>query len=300
MARACAVPTTGIGGWGLCIRIGAQFQANRLVLVQTAVDNKPNASTAIPELLRMLCLKGCIVTLDAMGCQKAIARPIRQQGTDYVLRIRDNHKGLHARLEDTFALERAGHFASYAHDYAAPVGKDHGCIAIRRCWTTGDPALLAHADPDHQWCDLASLVWVECERRIGNRVTTDVRIFMFSLPPKARLQLQAVLRRWRVPSGCENAHYRVLDVAFGEDDSRIRTGYAAHNIDHPQAHRPQPPAAGPHPEGGHRQQAAGGGLGQELPVPTDRPRTQTNLDAIALAGRLERQLPGSRSCQIGM
>ena len=175
-ARACAVPTTGIGGWGLCIRIGAQFQANRLVLVQTAVDNKPNASTAIPELLRMLCLKGCIVTLDAMGCQKAIARPIRQQGADYVLRIRDNHKGLHARLEDTFALERAGHFASYAHDYADPVGKDHGRIAIRRCWTTGDP--------DHEWGDLASLVWVECELRIGNRVTTDVRIFMSSLPPQ--------------------------------------------------------------------------------------------------------------------
>ena len=213
-------------GLGPLHLVSAWAQANRLVLAQTAVDDKSNEITAIPELLRMLCLKGCIVTLDAMGCQKAIARQIRQQGADYVLRVRDNHKGLHARLEDTFALERAGHFAGYAHDYADTVGKDHGRIEIRRCWTTGDPALLAHADPDREWCDLASLVWVECERRIGDRVTTDVRCFISSLPPKARLQLQAVRRHWSI----ENAHHWVLDVAFGEDNSRIRTGYAAHNM----------------------------------------------------------------------
>ncbi len=139
-----------------------------------------------------------------------------------MLCVRDHHKGLHARLEDTFArtLRRL-------HDYADTVGKDHGCIEIRRCWTTGDPALLAHADPDRAWCDLASLVWVECERRIGDRVTTDIRCFISSLPPKARLPLQAVLRgHWAI----ENAHHWVLDVAFGEDDSRIRTGYAAHNM----------------------------------------------------------------------
>ena len=86
------------------------------MLAQTAVDDKSNEITALPELLRLLCRKGCIVTLDARGCQKAIARQIRQQGADYVLRVRDNHKGLHARLEDTFALERAQDFAGYAHD----------------------------------------------------------------------------------------------------------------------------------------------------------------------------------------
>ncbi len=122
-----------------------------------------------------------------MGCRKAIAHPIRQQGADYVLRVRDNHKGPHARLEDTFALERAQDFAGYAHEYADTVGKDHGRIAIRRCWMTGDPALLAHADPDREWCDLASLVWVESERRCGDRVTTAVRIF----PQAHRPQLAA-------------------------------------------------------------------------------------------------------------
>lgn len=213
-------------GLGPLHLVSAWAQANRLVLAQTAVDDKSNEITAIPELLRMLCLKGCIVTLDAMGCQKAIARQIRQQGADYVLRVRDNHKGFHTRLKDTFALERAGHFADYAHDYADTVGKDHGRIETRRCWTTGDPALLAHADPDREWCDLASLVWVESERRCGDKVSTEVRIFISSLPPQARLQLQAVRGHWAI----ENAHHWVLDVAFGEDGSRIRTGYAAHNM----------------------------------------------------------------------
>ena len=169
---------------------------------------------------------GCIVTLDAMGCQKAIARQIREQGADYLLRVRANHKGLHARLQDTWNLERAGHFAGYAHDYADTVGKGHGRIEIRRCWTTGDPDLLAHADPDREWRDLTSLVWVESERRCGDRVSTEVRCFISSLPPRAKPQLEAVRKHWTI----ENAHHWVLDVAFGEDASRIRTGHAAHNM----------------------------------------------------------------------
>ena len=118
---------------------------------------------------------GCIVTLDAMGCPKAIARQIREQGADHVLRGRANHKGLHSRLQDTWDLERAGGFAGYAHDYADTVGKGHGRIEPRRCWTMGDP--------DREWCDLASLVWVESERRGGDRVSTEVRGFISSLPP---------------------------------------------------------------------------------------------------------------------
>ena len=160
--------------------VSAWAEANRLVLAQTAVDDKSNEITAIPKLLRMLCLEGCIVTLDAMGCQKKIARQIREQGADYVLRVRANHKGLHARLQDTWDLERAEGFAGYAHDYADTVGKGHGRIEIRRCWTTGDP--------DREWRDLASLVWVECERRCGDRVSTEVRGFLSSLPPKAKSQ----------------------------------------------------------------------------------------------------------------
>ena len=267
-------------GLGPLHLVSAWAQANRLVLAQTAVDDKSNEITAIPELLRMLVLKGCIVTLDAMGCQKAIARPIRKQGADYVLRLRDNHPGIHARLRDIFALERAGNFAGYAHDYADTVGKDHGRIETRRCWTTGDPALLAHADPDRAWCDLASLVWVESERRCGDRVTTGVRIFI----PACRPRPGSNCRR------CAGTGHRERPpLGHGY---RLRRGRQPHSHGpcrpqhgHPETHRSQPPAAGPIAQGGHRQQAPGGGLGQELSVPIDGPRTQpqaqTNLDAIA-------------------
>ena len=170
-------------GLGPLHLVSAWAQANRLVLAQTAVEDDSNEITAIPALLRMLCLEGCIVTLDAMGCQKKIARQIRAQDADYLLRVRANHQGLHDRMEDTFTLERAEDFADCPHDYADTVGKDHGRIETRRCWTTGDPAYLAHVDPDREWCDPASLVWVECERRCGDRVATDTRCFISSLPP---------------------------------------------------------------------------------------------------------------------
>ena len=82
-------------------------------------------------------------------------------------------------------------------------------------------------DPNRKWCDLASLVRVECERRCGARVTTDTRCFMASLLPRAKPLLQTVRRHWQKPSGCGNAHHWAMDTAFGKDESRIRTGYAA-------------------------------------------------------------------------
>lgn len=205
--------------------VSAWAQAHRLVLAQTAVDDHSNASTAIPERLRRLCLEGCIVTLEAMGCQKKIARPIRGQEADYVLRVRAHHQGLHDRMQDPFHRERAADFADGPHDDADTVGKDPGRIETRRCGTTGDPAYLAPVDPDRDGCDRASRVWVECERRCGDRVATDTRCFISSLPPRAQPLLQAVRQHWSL----ENAHHWVLDVALGEDDSRIRTGHAAHN-----------------------------------------------------------------------
>ena len=129
------------------------------------MEDRSNEVTAIPELLHMLCLTGCIVTLDAMGCQKAIARQIRKQGADYVLRVRGNHKGFHDRMEDTSALERARHFAGYAHDYADTVGKDHGRIESRRCWTT---AASAWAMPPTTWLSSGASPTI-CWRRPGTR-----------------------------------------------------------------------------------------------------------------------------------
>ena len=87
-------------------------------------------------------------------------------------------------MKDTFHLERAADFADCPHDYADTVGKDHGRIETRRCGTTGDPAYLAHVDPDREWCDLVILVWVECEHRCGDRVATDVRCFIPACLPR--------------------------------------------------------------------------------------------------------------------
>ncbi len=213
-------------GWGPLHRVSAWAQANRLVLAQTAVADRSNEITAIPPLLRMLCLPGCIVTLDARGCQKSIAQRIRAQEADYVLRVKQNHPGLHDRLEDTFAQESAEDFADCPHDFAETIEKNHGRVESRRCWTIGDPAYLAYVDPGQDWCDLTSLVWVEAERRCGDRVTTDRRCYISSLPPKARPLLHAVRQHWSI----ENAHHWIMDVAFHEDDSRIRTGQAAHNM----------------------------------------------------------------------
>ena len=180
-------------------------------------------------------------------------------------------------MEDTFTLERAKDFADCPHDDADTVEKGYGRIEIRRCWAVGDPAYLAHVDPDRAGCDLASLIRVESERRGDDRIETNTRGFISSLLLKAKPLLQAIRRHGNI----ENALHWVLDVAFGEDDSRIRTGHAAHNRAIPGA-SPTTCSDKINPQGGNRQQAAGGGLEQGLPVPSDWPRTQTRLDAIAL------------------
>ena len=125
-------------------------------------------------------LAGWVVTLDAMGCRKTIARRTREQPSDPVLRVRENRKGLLVRTEDTFALERAGCF----HDHAETVGTDHGRIRARYRRAMGDPDHLAHVFPNRAGCALASPVRVGCERRGGNRVATVPRFFMSSLPPR--------------------------------------------------------------------------------------------------------------------
>ena len=115
-----------------------------------------------------------------------------------------------------------GTLPGYPHDYADTIGKGHRRIASRGGETTSNPVPVA---TDREGRDLASLVWVESEHRGSDRVMTDIRCFISSLPPKARPVLRAVRQYWSI----ENAHHWVMDVALGEDDSRIRTGYAAHN-----------------------------------------------------------------------
>lgn len=200
-----------------------------LVLGQLAVDGKSNEITAIPALLRLLDLVGCTVTIDAMGCQAAIAAQVVAQGGDYVLALKDNHPTLHEDVRQVFAEARADGFAVFApgeYDHARTVDKGHGRLEIRRHWTLYDRELLAYLDPAGAWAGLAGVGLVEAERRVGEAVGVEARHYLLG----ARLSAAAFARAVRAHWGIENRVHWVLDVTFGEDACRVRTGHGAQNF----------------------------------------------------------------------
>jgi predicted transposase YbfD/YdcC len=199
------------------------------VLGPVAVDDKSNEITAIPVLLRLLDLAGCTVTIDAMGCQTAIAAQIVEQGGDYVLALKDNQPTLHEEVRHTFAQARADGFAVYApadYDHARTVDSDHGRVEIRRHWTLHDPELLAHLDPEGRWAQLRGIGLVEAERQVGETVTVEQRHYLLSAPLSAAALGRAVRGHW----GIENRVHWVLDVSFGEDACRVRTDHGPQNL----------------------------------------------------------------------
>jgi predicted transposase YbfD/YdcC len=206
--------------------ISAWASQNRLVLGQWKVDDKSNEITAIPELLRRLALKGCIVTLDAMGCQTDIAAQIISQEADYVLALKDNQKHLHQEVQRLFSDALADPAATIPYQFDQTVDKDHGRIEIRRCWTIEAPDYIAYLDPQQRWPGLQAVVRIEAERRIGSETSRDIRHYLTSLAGDP-LQLNRVIRtHWHI----ENKLHWVLDVAFREDECRVRQGYAAENL----------------------------------------------------------------------
>lgn len=194
-----------------------------LVLGHRAVAEKTNEIVAIPALLDVLEVEGSVVTIDAMGCQQAIARRIRQRGGDYVLALKDNHPTLHELVAHHFAVTADGDAAGLAPTTHQSLGKDHGRLERRRCWATDDPEVLAWLDPNATWPGLRSVAAVASERRIDGVTQTEIRYFLTSLPADA----QAIAAAVRGHGGIENQLHWVLDVAFREDESRVRTGHAA-------------------------------------------------------------------------
>jgi predicted transposase YbfD/YdcC len=209
--------------------VSAWATASGLVVGQVATDTKSNEITAIPLLLRLLTLEGAIVTIDAMGCQTAIATQIVEHHADYVLALKDNHPLLHERVRKTFAD------ADAAAGTTLPLGdlvahtttdKDHGRIEQRRCRAIDDPAYLAYIDPDHVWSNLRSVVCIESTRRIGEAVSTEARHYLSSLPADAARLARTIRSHW----GVENRLHWVLDVTFHEDASRVRVGHGPQNF----------------------------------------------------------------------
>ena len=204
--------------------VSAWATENQLVLGQVKVDDKSNETTAIPALLGLLELAGCIVTIDAIGCQKEIAKQIVEQDADYVLAVKANQGTLYTDIKDLFDDAREIGFDDC--DYHKTVEKGHGRIEIRECWTTDHSEYLATLYKPEQWTGLQTVTMVRAERRIGETRETESRYYISSLSSNAEQQLNAVRQHWHI----ENRLHWVLDVTFHEDDSRIRAGNAAQNM----------------------------------------------------------------------
>jgi predicted transposase YbfD/YdcC len=197
---------------------------NHVVLGQEAVDTKSNEITAIPELLQSLELKGAVVTIDAMGCQKEIAKQIVDGGGDYVLCAKDNQPTLHAAAVDHFLKVHEEEFvgANCRHHVTRESG--HGREEERHYYVTPIPESLRVQAP--QWSKLQSLGQVISYTTRDGKETSEVRYYISSLTPKAKRFAEAVRGHW----GIENSMHWVLDVTFQEDQSRIRKDYGPDNF----------------------------------------------------------------------
>ena len=193
-----------------------------LVLGQRATAAKSNEKTAIPELLATLALEGCIVTIDAMGTQPTIAQAIRARGADYILSLKDNQPSLAESVRDFFAAFEANPDKT-PHRFDEVVEKDHGRLEVRRCYAF-DQLDCLHAP--ERWLDLKSFAVIVSERTIKGKTTREHRLYISSLPADAARLNQAVRQHWRV----ENSLHWCMDVVFGDDQMRARTGHAAHNF----------------------------------------------------------------------
>lgn len=214
--------------------VSAWAGSNSLVLGQLKVAAKSNEITALPELLRVLELSGCIVTVDAMGCQKQIAREIKEADADYVLALKGNQPAAQAEVQafleqtlaETLAPRPPGAKLSPAAAGLATwetVDKDHGRLEIRRYYQSAELAWFADLA---QWEGLQSVGMVEAIRETGGLRTVERRYYLSSLP----LNVQAFARAVRGHWGVENQLHWVLDVCFREDQSRARAGFAAENL----------------------------------------------------------------------
>jgi predicted transposase YbfD/YdcC len=203
--------------------VSAWAAQNRLVLGQLKTEEKSNEITAIPELLKVLDVSGCIVTIDAMGCQKAIADQIVEQGGDYVLALKRNQGQLYDAVEQLFESAHYTPSEGLVFQYYETHDENHGRSEIRRHWTTDAVGELEQQDA---WAKLTCVGRVESERHLNGEITIEQRYYIASLEPEVQQFAQAVRAHW----GIENCVHWVLDIAFREDDSRVRTGHAPENL----------------------------------------------------------------------
>ncbi len=212
------------GKKGAIHMVSAWASQNHLVLGQVKVDEKSNEITAIPQLLKVLEIKGCIVTIDAMGAQKEIAEQIIKRGGDYVLSLKGNQGNLHEDVEQLFDWACETEFRNIPHEFHRTIDAGHGRIEIRRYWLLDS---VEHLIDAHRWSGLKRVGMVESERRVpGKTPTIERRYYLVSLDGGVERFAQSVRSHW----GIENQLHWILDVAFNEDASRIRKDHAPANF----------------------------------------------------------------------
>jgi predicted transposase YbfD/YdcC len=213
--------------------LSAWCAENQLVLGQLAVDSKSNEITAIPALLELLIIKGALISIDAMGCQKEIAAKIRERGGDYLLAVKENQPALHEKvrvLAKEMTLEHARGSKEMRYDFVQQTEQSHGRIETRKVWVSDEVSWLGKELLD-QWQDLFSIVLVESTRQdlgdLTGKVSTEQRCFISSVKKcDAPKMGQAVRGHW----GVENQLHWRLDMSFREDESRLRKGHGAQNF----------------------------------------------------------------------
>ena len=214
----------GIGKAAITM-VSAWASANRLVLGQVKVDDNSNEITAIPQLLQALEVSGCIVTIDAIGCQTEIAEMIIDQQADYVLSLKDNQGNLFEDVHLLFEDLEMSQYEAYAFDYHKTVNKNHGRLEIRECWTISDAEVLRYLRGFENWKNLLTVSRIRAQRLMGEESSCEDRYHIASITGAKRV-LWAVRSHW----GIENELHWTLDIAFDEDRCRVRKDNGPENF----------------------------------------------------------------------
>ncbi len=205
--------------------VSAWSSEHRLVLGQTLVSSKSNEITAIPALLEMLDISGCIITIDAMGTQKSLAQKIIAADYDYVLSLKDNHPTLHQQVKNWFEVAQPLGFKGVDVSISQRLEKGHHRIENRQVYTVPVSQMTALHEQD-TWAGLTTVVMVVRSIQHCHKTTHEVQFYITSLPSDANKIGSAIRQHW----GIENSVHWTLDVTFHEDECRIRSLHSPQNF----------------------------------------------------------------------